>query len=712
LERAIGTIDKMVKEKFLTIYNAALEKASVAFEKEIQAALDKSSPYDKIKFLNEKRAELKAQADNIQITPYLKNANNEDWLMKLFASRFTILNVDDTTELDRAVYLGALQGKINEAYLYCKNEIPEYSFDSFIKGIDNPILFELNYIYHINDSNDFFKIRHWQVEQLVKVISFETTNIINNILSQLREFPEYKEKLERDVNLYDNTLSKSTFTQANELMGLLENFSFMKDYPFNLISISSILADHEQFKQGEPPWSQISPKSIDASRQRFNKIKQTPFSDTPFIFYTIYQTINWAKAYLDGQEITDKFNYPNYIEVAKKTIADAETEADKIIEAFEQTIDHKIKSKQETEQICRRELELLRHKFNCSEDTIKEYFASLQKEDNTPNIFQMNAFFFDMDQHIHFLKEACILRELIHYFIISCRELGGNNRVEYPGLDDGSSISEIMYLAHNMVLDSDLHDKLSDILDDFMRYTMAYNMPMDIALQNVREAMHQLFIECIDRLLNYLEDAHPASKVMYIQTRLKQLKQRELGFKQLVSSDENNMQAKYTSLLREYLELEAEFIQETKDISFLQQPIKIIQPSKPKKQQSLLDAPLSFKFKASKDALRKFITELNAQIYLLSGDIDAVEDLVTLLTSDNLLEEQSKITFNCETTQLYYIFNKLKPYFLDLSFKNIEKSQLFFTKNGNLLKAQNLSASKVDYPKNYKEIDRAFTHLQ
>jgi len=712
LDRAIGTIEKMVKEKFLTIYNAALEKASLAFEKEITASFDKLSSYDKIKYLNEKRAELKAQANTIQVTPYLKNATNEDWLLKLFASRFTILNVDDTTELDHAVYLGALKGKINEAYLNCRNEIPEYSFDAFIKGIDNPILFELNYTFHVNDSNDFFKIRHWQVEQLVKVISFETTNIINNILSQLKQFPEYRATLEKDVNLYDTTISTLTFTHADELIAQLKNFSFMKDYPFHAINKFSILEDHQQFQQGEPPWSKISPKSIDASRQRFKEIQHTPFSDTPFIFYTIYQTIKWMKAFLDGQEITDTFNYPNYIEIAKKTIADAEAEADKIVEAFEQKIDPETQSKQETERICRRELELLRHKFNRSEDTLKEYFSSLQKADNTPNIFQMNAFFFDLDQHIHFLKEACKLRELIHYFIMSCRELGGNNRVEYPGLDDGSSISEIMYLAHNMVLDSDLHEKLSGILDEFMLYTMAYSMPMDIALQNVREAMHQLFIECIDRLLNYLEDADPASKVMYIQTRLKQLKQRELGFKQLVSSDENNMQPKYTSLLREYLELEAEFIQETKDISFFQQPIKTIQPSKPKKRQSLLDAPLSFKFKASKEALRKLLTELNAQIYLLRGDMEAVEDLLTLLTSDNLLEEQTKITFNCETTQLYYIFNKLKPYFLDLSFQNIEKSQLFYTKNGNVLKAQNLSASKVDYPKNYKEIDQAFTHLQ
>jgi hypothetical protein len=702
----------MVKEKFLSIYNAAAERASEAFEKEITASLDKLSSYDKIKFLNEKRAELKAQANTIQVTPYLKNATNEDWLLKLFASRFTILNVDDTAELDLAVYLGLLNSKINEKYFSIKNEIPEYSYNEFIKGINNPILFELNYSQHIKDSNDFFKIRHWQVEQLVKVISYETTNIINNILSQLKEFPEFRATLEKDVNLYDTAISKITFTHADELIEQLKLFSFMKDYEFSLVDTSSIVSDHEQFKHGEPPWSKISPTSIKDSRQRYKEIQRTPFSDTPFIFFTIYQTIKWMKAFLDGQEVVGIFNYPNYIEIAKKTIVDAEEEADKIIEEFERKIDAKKQSKEETERIYIKELEQLRHKFNVSEDTIKEYFASLQKEDNTPNIFQMNAFFFDLDQHIHFLKEACKLSELIHYFIMSCRKLGGKNRVEYPGLDDGSSVTEIMYLAHNMVLDSDLHEKLSNILDDFMLYTSAYCMPFDIALQNVREAMHQLFIECIDRLLNYLEDADPASKVMYIQTRLKQLKQRELGFKQIVSSDENKMQPKYTSLLREYLELEVEFIQETKDISFFQQPIKTIQPSKPKKQQSLLDAQLSFKFKASKEALRKLLTELNAQIYLLRGDMEAVEDLLTLLTSDNLLEEQTKITFNCETTQLYYIFNKLKPYFLDLSFQNIEKSQLFYTKNGNVLKAQNLSASKVDYPKNYKEIDQAFTHLQ
>jgi hypothetical protein len=264
-----------------------------------------------------------------------------------------------------------------------------------------------------------------------------------------------------------------------------------------------------------------------------------------------------------------------------------------------------------------------------------------------------------------------------------------------------------------MVLDNDLHDQIKEIYETSMKDIMAYALHMDLFEINYRERLHSLFMACIERLQQYLEDAEPTNKVMFIQSRLKDLRLRELNKRSMKDSYNGNNE--YSSILKEYLEIEAEFIKETKDISFFDkaQPIKRVQAKSNKKLSSGEEVPFTFGYKAqSIDPLKEFVLELNRQIYLLKDNEDAVDNFISVLTSDDLSQKLPTVTFNCETTQLYYIFNNLKPFFKNLTFKNIEKSQLFFTKNGNHLKGQNLSASKVDFPKNYEEIDRAFTHLQ
>src|SRR5690554_1514085 len=708
------SIDKMVKEKFLAIYNDATDKAAKTFNDEYLKQISVLSFYDQIKFLNNRKEEIKLKKDDISISAYFKNSNSEEWLLKLFSSRMSILNVDDSQVLNQAVYLGELQSNINEYLSSLRDKIPPYSFEIFKSGVTNPILFDLNYSFHIEDKDDFLKIRHWQAQKFLKVVSFETTNIIKNIQNRLKGDPNALLIIEKDIRLYENNISESSFNTVETLRENISELSFMTTYDFDILDTSEMLNDFDLFLSGELPWSKLIPEYFEFLKKKLKEGgSEFPFSDSPIIFFSIDQTIRWMKTVLKNNSLHDTFNFPNYRAIAKEVVDDAGKEAEKLIEDFNNEIDLTNLTVKQAEVKYISILEKLRHEFNDSEDSVKEYFASLQREDDTEGMFELNVFFFDLDYHIQCLKAACILRERIHYYIAWCHEYGGNNRVEYPNLDNGAGISEVMYLAHNMVLDNDLHQRLSKILDDFMLYTTAYCMPFDIALQNVREEMHDVFIQCVDRLIDYLEDADPESKVMYIQTRLKQLRRRELNGRNISISDDDQLNFRYTSLLREYLEIEAEFIKETKDISFFQQavPIKQIQVKSTSVSKKAIDSLFSFGFKSSKDSLKSFILELNRQIYLLRDDVAAVENLYSVLTADNLNEKLPKITFNCETTQLYYIFNHLRPYFNNLTFSNIEKSKLFFTKNGNLLKAQNLSASKIEFPKNYKEIDQAFTLL-
>ena len=193
------------------------------------------------------------------------------------------------------------------------------------------------------------------------------------------------------------------------------------------------------------------------------------------------------------------------------------------------------------------------------------------------------------------------------------------------------------------------------------------------------------------------------------QRRLELIKQeRKVKNKELLEQY-SQRELKYIKTIKQWLKDEKEFFLELKSID-----LKEVKAKPSKRNIKNTDSSLvSFGYK-TKDTtnLKKFVLELNRQVYFLKDGEKSVENFIKVLNSKDLSKEMPDIYFNCETTQLYYIFNKLKPYFNKLTFKNIEKSQLFYTKNGTLLKAQNLSASKVDLPKNYKEIDQAFTLLQ
>jgi hypothetical protein len=229
-----------------------------------------------------------------------------------------------------------------------------------------------------------------------------------------------------------------------------------------------------------------------------------------------------------------------------------------------------------------------------------------------------------------------------------------------------------------------------------------------LTMRNLREQMNGLFQESIDSLLNHLEDCDSTNKVLYIQTRLKQLKQRELRYGNLAKMEGIKHELKYTSLFKEYLELEVDYIRETKDINFIP-----ALPAAPKQKALTTATKISFNYKHTDTSnLLNSIKQLCLKINLLKQAITTPEQLLEVLTTNEINFSLPAIHFDCDTTQVRYVFDKLKPHFSNLSLTLIESSKLFTSKSGVLLNAQNLSSSKKEQPKNYKEIDKIFLNFQ
>ncbi len=151
-------------------------------------------------------------------------------------------------------------------------------------------------------------------------------------------------------------------------------------------------------------------------------------------------------------------------------------------------------------------------------------------------------------------------------------------------------------------------------------------------------------------------------------------------------------------------------------------PLSSIQPLEPVQQEeteeSIVDddKPIpnkfTFGFTGNVENLKTVIRQLCIKADLINDDNTTQDEIINVLLAKDLANIRTNIHLNCETAIFRYIVDKLKPVFSNLKLIAIEKSALFYSKNGNLIKAQNLSSSKIDNPKLKEEIDRIFKQLQ
>jgi hypothetical protein len=96
----------------------------------------------------------------------------------------------------------------------------------------------------------------------------------------------------------------------------------------------------------------------------------------------------------------------------------------------------------------------------------------------------------------------------------------------------------------------------------------------------------------------------------------------------------------------------------------------------------------------------------------INKDMTTEDQFVSILTSENALDVNGAVHFECETTQVAYILEKILVLYPTFSFAMIEKSKKFITKKGTVLRAGHISKSKSgNEPKQYAAINKFFNKL-
>lgn len=175
-----------------------------------------------------------------------------------------------------------------------------------------------------------------------------------------------------------------------------------------------------------------------------------------------------------------------------------------------------------------------------------------------------------------------------------------------------------------------------------------------------------------------------------------------------------SVQEAHKSVLEDVISLEDFYLLE------LNEPISSIRNIYPAKNKELVEGDhkpktefkINFGFKGKPDNLKTIITQLNFKVNLLKEGKTSPDDLLSVLTSRNLIPGSTIIYLDCETATFRYIIDKLDVYFSDFKLINIEKSEIFKSKKGKPIKANNLSSSRIENPKLKDDIDKIFQQMQ
>lgn len=175
-------INSSLKIKVNTILKSAKRKADKAFAENIASKTKDLDDFESLKIIDREYKALKKKIKRSDYPFYIENSNTPEWLLTQFASRTNLLNIDESSELEEAIYLGKYRSNISKNIVKILKKIPSYSYEQFVNGeVCRFFLFFKEYKNIAED--DYYKIIKWQSENIISIINYEISMLIKKFKS-------------------------------------------------------------------------------------------------------------------------------------------------------------------------------------------------------------------------------------------------------------------------------------------------------------------------------------------------------------------------------------------------------------------------------------------------------------------------------------------------------------------------------------------------
>ena len=611
-------INSSIKVKVNTIFKSSKRKADKVYAEKITSQIIGLDDFESLKIIDKEYTALNKKIKKSNYPFYIDNSNSPEWVISQFASRTYLLNIDETEVLEEAIFLGKYQSNLAKSIRKIKEKIPLYTYDKFING--EVCRYFLHFKKYRNLSeDDFYKIVKWQSENVINIISYESAVLIKNIQIHCKNIENPISFIATQNEIIDELFNYKS-KDANEIKKILSKIISFKDFDFNKFDDDLLLENQTTYADEDFHWYKTDYNVVKPIAD-FLRLKPVYFFSNEFlVFHTIDKIGIWFNEVLEGKNIQDDFAFPDYQKVLDTVETEAKIETDRISELMYAYIYDENNSEKEVKTHLLNLYESNRISFNKIEAKDIMHMLRDEKKHLLINFFTTNAFFGNNVKKVaDNLKAVIIVQEVAWDIFVAYREFFKTKSV-YDISDYG--ISDIIMLLNKMVLNKKLYNAARTAQMSFFSNFEKYSMPFDYHIKEVQIKMRDVFSIAMKNLQDFLDDAEATNKIIFLQSRIKEIKQRELQFKQYEDEFEfDHNENKYSNLFKEFLIIEADFIKETINIPRL----AILDYQAPKQ---LANAEETF----------ETITKENNQLFISK----MLEDLSITLNGKSIISERKK----------------------------------------------------------------------
>jgi hypothetical protein len=661
-------INNVFKVKVNTILKAAKRRADQYFDENIKSKIKGLDNYHSLVILDKEYETIKKDIQKSDYIFYIEYASSPDWLISQYASRTFLLNVDESAILEDAVFIEKYRDNLYKAIAKIRKEIPLYTFDDFTNGKICKYFQTFKYFRQTSEE-DYYKIIKWQTDNVIKIITYECNMLINNIQLNCKSLNNSLEFILSEKKTFDELMECDTNNPIN-LKNVLSKFFIFKNFDFKIYDDNLLTENYITYKNQEFHWNKTDYNSIKAIVDFLDLKPTNTFSNEFLIFNTLDKINNWFDDVIKGKSISEEYKFTNYQLELDKVKEEAKIEVENQYNLMIDYVNDKTKKEEEIKTYLRELFEKVRYRFNSIDDKNIMHLLVDDKEHVLLSFFTVNTFFSNDNHQISIsLKENIVVNEMAWDIAVAYDEIF-NTKSLFDKKDYG--VTEVSLMLNKMILNKKLYKKAKKYQMRFFSEFEKYSLPMDIHFRNIQEGFKNVFSLALKYLQEILDDAEPSNKIVYLQSRIKEIKQREINLRQYEDDFEYSPEDyKYSNLFKQFLEVESDFIKETLVINNFTIP-QTIQPKliETKKEElediidkikynyiikmledlSIINNGKSILSERRKGAIRGIVESLKENNILPNINLDK---LCKLIAAKIKLELNSKLDFSTTSNEYY-----------------------------------------------------------
>lgn len=595
---------------------------------------------------------------------------------KLFKNSLILHKTNEIKLLEEALLLKEKHNRLLSRSKELTALLSTFTWANYIASEKNVLFYDIHTRPIDLDEETYNKMRADQAEKIFKALSLETERFKAEFCKNGNA-----EQVDKEIDLLENIYLNIDSLSPEEL---INKFAQSPAFKHLLIDeeAEKLTAAFKLLANGEYSSSRLTPGFLLAAIKEINQGKYSP---SELLASSLLQYDKWLCRIQGNKQNVSALALPDYSKIFDIEYKRAQTIVNTEIEKYSDIDDQTQLSEK---------LEATRRDYNSLKS--KKFYALLLEDKTLKSFFVNYAMENDIEEAIEELHKAVSINDRFVYFAQRMGKLNPNFYKEYAEQKIILTASQLFQIIPMISTDNETIKELINAPKTILEATQKWRTPIYFTAHNFCDTLSVLYNKTVDRLEEKLRQTPSNQKGHYVTTELSQIRKTELCAKR------NHFKlAEQFKDLEELLEIEQQEIIELNKGSKIDIENLLNAEAKEKS--------LSFGYKKSEPSyIRNIIQALCVKIDFLDNRT-TVDDCVKILTSKDLKKETIEIHLECNTNEFAYTLKNLRYLFKSLTPANIEKSQLFYTKSGTQLNAQNLysnqelSSSKITIDRIFKE---------